>query len=981
MTRHGAGTAGAALLVLVSAAAAQVGGGFDFSWSRITGGGGTSGSGGFELKAAIGQWEAGEMVAGPFGLLTGAWGASAAPVVGPGSCDPGWKFGLDQGWPGVNGQVYATTVWDPDGAGPTPEWLVLAGGFTVAGDIFVKNIAAWDGAAWHDLAGGTDSSVYALTVYNGDLIAGGIFSQAGGALASHIARYDGAAWHSLDTGISPIGSVSELTVYQGELIASGSFTSAGGVAASNIARWDGIAWQALGLGISGQEVRALAVLGSDLYAGGEFQVAGGAPANYIARWDGFAWSPLGAGTGAGVYALAPRSNGTLVVGGAFIQAGGVSAGRIALWAPQGGGAWQNPFAGGIGGTVLTLREVNGHLLIGGQFANSVSLQNIVGWSPGGSGNFETVGYGADGAVSAIETFGGRLVIGGAFAHVGPPNVLGQPTTAHGVAIFDVALCPIPGCPILGGWRRVTPGVYGTVESLGVSGGQLFMGGYPFDSAGHVNPAAMARWNGDTWNVLVGSTPGPPGGTPGTAYGPSYYPWGAVVQTIIDYQGTLVIGGQFNNPEFLTQNISSWTGNVSYWGNLFFDPINGSQDLDANVYALTTWDPDGPGPFGLMLIAGGDFTTAGRNGLAVPASRVAGFRYPAWTAFGSGVNGRVSALAVYNGDLIVGGSFTQAGGAPAPHIARLSLTGSPGVWTWSPLGEGIGGVHVLSLLSHNGSLYAGGQFSDAGGVPAANIARWDGDTWHPVGDGLGNPGNSPVLALASYRGDLYAGGLFQGSFGPGGNVFMANVGRWDGAAWHPLDGGINGMVNALTDYQGRLIIGGGFTNVNGRVSHNWARWEPDVIAPAIAQGAFPPGQTRRCGEDAGFGVTIAFGTSPTFRWRRNGVPLVNGHTGAGSTIENATTPGLSIRDVTLADAGQYDCVVANSCGTVTSAAATLMVCAGYADCNCDAVRTVADFGCFQSKFVLGDMYADCNGSGTLSVADFGCFQVAFIIGCP
>ncbi len=54
---------------------------------------------------------------------------------------------------------------------------------------------------------------------------------------------------------------------------------------------------------------------------------------------------------------------------------------------------------------------------------------------------------------------------------------------------------------------------------------------------------------------------------------------------------------------------------------------------------------------------------------------------------------------------------------------------------------------------------------------------------------------------------------------------------------------------------------------------------------------------------------------------------------------------------------------------------------YADCNADGSLTVADFGCFQTRFVAGDPYADCNGAGGLTVADFGCFQTRFVAGCP
>jgi hypothetical protein len=53
----------------------------------------------------------------------------------------------------------------------------------------------------------------------------------------------------------------------------------------------------------------------------------------------------------------------------------------------------------------------------------------------------------------------------------------------------------------------------------------------------------------------------------------------------------------------------------------------------------------------------------------------------------------------------------------------------------------------------------------------------------------------------------------------------------------------------------------------------------------------------------------------------------------------------------------------------------------ADCNADGALTVADFGCFQTKFVLADPYADCNQDGLHTVADFECFQMKFVVGCP
>ncbi len=53
---------------------------------------------------------------------------------------------------------------------------------------------------------------------------------------------------------------------------------------------------------------------------------------------------------------------------------------------------------------------------------------------------------------------------------------------------------------------------------------------------------------------------------------------------------------------------------------------------------------------------------------------------------------------------------------------------------------------------------------------------------------------------------------------------------------------------------------------------------------------------------------------------------------------------------------------------------------YPDCNNSGHLTVADFTCFQTRFVVADGYADCDGSGTLTIADFGCFQTRFVRGC-
>src|SRR5437867_13109882 len=77
-------------------------------------------------------------------------------------------------------------------------------------------------------------------------------------------------------------------------------------------------------------------------------------------------------------------------------------------------------------------------------------------------------------------------------------------------------------------------------------------------------------------------------------------------------------------------------------------------------------------------------------------------------------------------------------------------------SWQPLGVGISDF-VGTLAVYNGELIAGGGFVNAGGIPVNHIARWNGSTWQPLGSGLGEEGDS-VEALTTYNGELIAGGF-------------------------------------------------------------------------------------------------------------------------------------------------------------------------------------------------------------------------------
>ncbi len=85
-----------ALLALAAGAWAQVGGGFDLTWSTIDSGGGTAQGGAFTLDGTVGQADAGTLSGGPFTLAGGFWpGVEPTPTPTPTPpCTPRPNVGL-----------------------------------------------------------------------------------------------------------------------------------------------------------------------------------------------------------------------------------------------------------------------------------------------------------------------------------------------------------------------------------------------------------------------------------------------------------------------------------------------------------------------------------------------------------------------------------------------------------------------------------------------------------------------------------------------------------------------------------------------------------------------------------------------------------------------------------------------------------------------------------------------------------------------
>jgi hypothetical protein len=218
-----------------------------------------------------------------------------------------------------------------------------------------------------------------------------------------------------------------------------------------------------------------------------------------------------------------------------------------------------------------------------------------------------------------------------------------------------------------------------------------------------------------------------------------------------------------------------------------------------------------------VYVGGEFTWIG----TVAANYVAKWDGSAWSALGSGMGGFggstvVQALAVSGPNLYAGGWFTTAGGVTVNGIAKWDGN------AWSALGSGMaqdsgttsGGVYALTVSGTN--IYAGGQFTAAGGVTANYIAKWDGSTWSALGSGM----DGVAGALAVSGTNLYAGGGFTTA----GGAAVSNIAKWDGNTWLALSSGMDGEVDALAVSGTDLYAGGWFTNAGGVAANYIAKWD-------------------------------------------------------------------------------------------------------------------------------------------------------------
>lgn len=550
------------------------------------------------------------------------------------------------------------------------------------------------------------------------------------------------------------------------LVIAGNFTYAGEQRVNYIARWDGLRWQPLGSGMNG-EVHALAIDDrGNLIAGGRFTHAGSVAANHIARWDGKLWRVLGAGTDGVVRELLASAGNGVYAAGAFTQAGQGVANSVAHWT---GRRWMS-LGEGLNDTVLALAfDELGNLIAGGNFVDEASGANRVALWDG------QVWWPMSNGVENEDR--PAWVAGLALSQSGSVVAVANLIDVHGGTTAQVLEWDGADWQL----QNTARGRFSFIRRL--ADGQLAIGGSFHEIAG-IQARRIALWDGgQQWRSLDSGLTGSVG-TIGE-----------------DVNGDLIsAGGHSSGP------LSRWDGNA--WGvfavglNAAIKSIAANDDGELAIgigYAnavgtaatspIAFWESGGWRRLNNIRFRQVETVHWGSDGrlfaagLAHDEDRIviASWDGAHWSDLGKleggSVFGAITSIAeTAYGDLVVAGRFSSIDGVPASDVAVFD--GS----TWYSIGDGVpnaGGVRNL-VITENGRLFVGGDFP--GGV-----VRWDGAEWQSLGEGLGRGDLTPsTLGLAALEnGDLIAAGQFDTA----GAVAARNVARWDGVQWHAMGAGI------------------------------------------------------------------------------------------------------------------------------------------------------------------------------------------------
>jgi uncharacterized delta-60 repeat protein len=535
-----------------------------------------------------------------------------------------------------------------------------------------------------------------------------------------------------------------------------------------------------------------------ILVGGLFSSVNGFRRNNLARLnaDGSMDETFNPGANERVIALAAQPDGKIVVGGRFTSIGGASRNRLARLNADGSpdSAFNTGTAANSQVNALALQPDN-KILIGGNFTtfNGVARNRLTRLNADGSlDSTFNVGTGASGGIfSLLLQPDGKAVLGGDFTtfNGSPRNSL---TRVNADGSVDSSFLPATSS---GGVRDIQLQTDGKI----VIGGFLF---FPntFDKA-------IARLNAD--------------GSLDTAFnlGSTSFNSSEAFGMVLQPNGKILVGGQFIHFNNVARNNLARLNND---GSLDAAFTTGT-DAHSEIKTLAV-QPDG------RILMGGNFPSLNNLNGQFGLARIAANGNTDSTFFAGPFGGSfaVNALALKDGNIVIGGDFTALGDKfiPRGRVARLTANGDVDM-TFNPNPGPNTPVLALAVQPDNKVIIAGAftavQFTSRSGIARLNANGGLDTTFNP-----GSGANGQVSAVALQPdGKVLIGGAFTSFNGlPRSGVARLNA---DGSLDESFatGSGFNNTVNALAlQPDGKILIGGAFTSYNGATRNRLARLNAD-----------------------------------------------------------------------------------------------------------------------------------------------------------
>jgi uncharacterized delta-60 repeat protein/uncharacterized repeat protein (TIGR01451 family) len=508
---------------------------------------------------------------------------------------------------------------------------------------------------------------------------------------------------------------------------------------------------------------------------------------------------INSGVNNSIYSIAIQTDGKILVGGLFTSFNGISKNRLVRLNPD--GSMDNTFNIGTGANydVYSISvQPDGKILVGGAFMNfaGISKNSIVRLNSDGTIDNTFTGFGASGSSAKIYSIvvqpDAKILLGGSFNSY---NSVGKN-----------CLVRLNSDGSVDNTFNIGTGANNIIYSVAIQPDGKILAGGLFTLFNSVSKNRLVRLNGDgsidnTFNIGTGIS--------------ATVDFG-IYSIAIQSDSKILAGGWFNVFNGIARNTIVRLNADGSLDNTF---TVGAGSTTYPVYSITLQSDN-------RILAGGAFTSF--NNIAknyIVCLNTDGSE--GGVAVCKGADNSVSSIVVQPDDkILVGGSFENFNGVARNRLARLNPDGT--VDHTFKIGTGADSDVGPIVLQVDGKILAGGAFTTFNGIASSRLIRLNQNGSIDNTFNIGTGANNYVYTMAIQPdGKILVGGIFT-TFNSAVSNRLVRLNS-DGSIDNTFNIGLganNYVFSLAVQADGKILVGGAFTNFNGAASKRFIRLNQD-----------------------------------------------------------------------------------------------------------------------------------------------------------